>query len=108
MVVILAIGTFVAVQPIEVRGRLSVRVVVAVDWIAIQSNCHGATRTNDLLQMNRSDVIVVVVGSTTVPTPLVKFTGLQRIRFAIVLDRIEDRYAVDRDSNRPTKEMLLR
>lgn len=57
--------------------------------------------------MHWSDVVVIVVGPTTMPTPPVEFTCQQRVRLAIILDRVEDRYTVDRQGNCAAKEMFF-
>ncbi|GEM_PF-4545308 len=53
-------------------------------------------------------MVVVVVSSTTVATPLIQFSGQECVRSAIVLDRVEDRHTVGGQSDRTTKEMRLR
>lgn len=85
-----------AVQPIKIGGRFAVRVVVAVDRITIERHGDRVSSTDDLFQMHGSNVVVVIVSSTTMAAPLIQFARLQCVRFAIVLDRIKDGDTVDR------------
>jgi hypothetical protein len=57
--------------------------------------------------MNRSDVIVIIVSSTAVTSPVVEFSGKQRVSSTIVLDGIENRNAIDCDRDGSSKKVVL-
>ena len=57
--------------------------------------------------MHWRDVVVIVVGPTTMPTPPVEFTCQQRVGLTIILDGVEDWYTVDRQGNSAAKEMFF-
>ena len=108
VVVIVSVGIFVTVPLIQRSKVRRLLVLIAVNRIAIQRPGDRSVITNLHLQMNRRDVIVIIVSSTTVPPPVIEFSGKQRVSSTIVLDGIENRNAIDSDSNGSSKEVVLR
>ena len=104
---VVALLVFVAVERIETNDLRTVRFFVAVDRIAVERVSDRQSLADRLLQMDRSDVIVVVVGSTAVATELIEFTHEIGVLTAIV-ERIEDRNAVRRDGDGSAQEVALR
>ena len=75
VIVIAAAFVLVAVEGVEANNRRAVRFFVTVDRVAVERIRNRKPLADDLLQMDRRDVIVVVVGSTAVATELVEFTN---------------------------------
>ena len=97
-----------SVQPIKAFGHRTIRFQVAVYWITVQGIGNRLALAHGYLQMYRGDVIMVIVAPTAMTTPLVKFARQQSIGFAIILDRIENGYAICSQCNGSPKEITLR
>ena len=105
VVVIDAVLVFVPIHPIE--WLIVAIVLITINRIAIERISDRLALAHHRLEVDRCDVIVIVVGSSAVPTPLVQLSCEKRIGAPVVLDRIEDRYSIDRQSDRATKKVIL-
>ena len=94
--------TIELVQPLNLGP---IRLRVSVNRIAIECIGNRFVLANDLLQMRRCNVVMVVVRSTTVATEFIQFTCKQSICPAIVFDRIKDRDTIGRQGDGTTKKM---
>ena len=84
-----------------------VRLGVAVDRISIESPSDRLVDAGDRLQMDRGDVVVVVVGEPAVTAVEVEFADLVGEATAVVA-RVENRDAVDADGDGAALEVALR
>ena len=91
---VVAVGVFVAVEPVESFDRRTVGLRVAVDRIAVERVGDRHPLAALLLQVHRCDVVVVVVGPAAVAAVLVELADQEGI-FAAVVERVENRHAVD-------------
>ena len=77
----------------EIVALLRRRIEEAVDRESIECVRNRLAFANDLLDRERSRVVVVIVGASTVTAELVEFTDRERIN-ATIVERVEDRDAV--------------
>ena len=105
MVVVITVLVFVPIHPIE--WLIVAIVLITKNRIAIERISDRLALAHHRLEVDRCDVVVIVVGSSAVPAPLVQLSCDEGISPPVVLDRIEDRYPVDRQSDRAAKEVIL-
>ena len=93
-----AVGSDVPIKAVESSGLAAVDLKQPINGIAIEGIGDGLVSADECLQVERSDVVVVVVGFAGVTTPLVEFARQKGIVAAIV-EGIENWYAVDCQRN---------
>ena len=106
VVVITHLRVLMTVAFVQLANRRAIGLGEAVDWITIERIRDGHSLADHALQMQRSDVVVVIIRTTAVTTPLVELADLIRNLAAIVL-RIEDRNAIHADGDRAAQEVVL-
>ena len=70
------------------------------DRISVHGPCHGPAESDGLLQVIGKNVVVVIVSTPCVAPELVELTVCERVAPSVLLDRVEDGDAVDRDGDR--------
>ena len=106
MVVVIALSILVATKTVEIPDGRSVGLGEAVDRIAVEGIRDRLSRPHLLLQMHWWQVVVVVIGAAAVATILVKFAN-EKCILAPVVERIENRDAVDGQRNRPAQKSVF-
>ena len=97
----------VTVEGIQRSHRGPIRFGEAVNPIAVKGDGDGLPQTHPLLQVSGSDVVMIIVGAAAVSAEFVEFAGQEGVGATVVLDRIENRHAVDRHRDGPAKEMVF-
>ena len=92
------------VEPLYLRP---VGLVVAVDGVAVEGVSQRLALAELRFEVDGGDVVVVVIGPAAMAAALVELAGDQGVGVAVVLDRVEDRYAVDRQGDRARKKFSL-
>lgn len=92
---------------VERLDRATIRLDRAVDRETVQGVCDGLARADGLLQMQRRDVIVVVVGAAAMTAELVEFAGEECV-VAPVVQGVEDGNAVDRQGDGTSEQTRFR
>ena len=92
-----------AVELIKPGDRRAIRLLQSVERKAIERVTYRQSRSNPCLKMNRCGMVMVVISPTTMPAKLVELSDRIGVD-ATILERVEDRYAVGREGDRPGKE----
>ena len=97
---------FVPVAFIQLADRRAVRLRETVDGITIHGESDGLIFAHHALQVQRSDVIMIIIGAAAMPAPLVQFADLIGDFAAIVL-RVENRNAVHADGDGSAQKVIF-
>ena len=106
VVVVVALSILVATQTVEILDGRSVGLGEAVDCVAVEGIGDRFSRPHLLLQMDWWQVVVIVIGAAAVATIFVKLASEQCI-LPPVVERIENRDAIDGQRNRPTQKPVF-
>ena len=107
VVVVMAVLVLVAVHPIQFANGGTVRLSETENRVAVERESDRVAGADRLLQVDRCDVIVVVVGAPAVATPLVQFARDDGVGAAVVLDGVENGYAVRGEGDGPAEEVFF-
>ena len=106
MIMVADARRLVAVALVQIRHRRAIRLREAVNGITIERIRHRHAFADLSLEMQRRDVVVVIICSSAMPTPLIQLANLLSHLTTIVLG-IEDRHAIHRQSNGSAQKAAL-
>ena len=107
VVMVAAIGAFVAVENVELADGGAVGFSVAVDGVSIERIGYRVSVAEGFLKVERSDVVVIVVATSAMAAPIVEFAGEEGVGFAIVFDGVENGDAVGSEGYGAAEEVVF-
>ena len=107
MIVIAQFRRGVTVDFIQSGRRCAIRFRQPVNGITIQRKRHGIVGAHILLQVQRRNVIMIIIRPSRVPAIVVQFAGEIGVRNAVVFDGIKNRHPVHGNGDGSAKKMRL-
>ena len=107
MIVVAQFRRGVAVEFIQSGGGRTIGFRQPINRITIQRERHGIVGAHILLQVQRRNVIMIIIRPSRVPAIVVQFAGEKGVGNAIVLDRIKNRHPVHGNGDGSAKKVRL-